>query len=1743
MPFWSSTFDPVRDMPDLTGKVALVSGATSGIGFETAQQLALHGAKVYVGARDEDKSRAAIARMEEKHRALKGSGLLQALKLDLTTVAGVLKDCLALLERETRLDIVINNAGVGLEYEIGSEGVEQMFAINHLGTFTVTQTLLPLLIKTAAIPGTDVRVVTVASSGQDFVSVDPKFASVEDFNAIHSPTLEAGNSFMGKAKRYGVSKFANVLFARHLQTRLLADPSPGANQIVSTSIHPGVVATEGGKRLAWFMKYLSWLFLTPEKGAATSLFAATASVVRDESGRYGGKYLTPYGKITQPNKLATDGLAATLWDTTYLGATWGEGAERRVSQSSATHSRIDGGGLDSAPTSYSKTRDKRSIFSMSSSSGGHYQRPPEECTWDELVEELNSESSGHVQSDEFIYPDASTSQNDTFGYEDLYQDEQQHDGLQFEGHARTHGFSQQQGQGYRQPYASTSRSTMPLPRPTLNFPASRPAPSSQLPHTLPQPPQLVRPVPVRPPPFIPPRSHQPPLPVASSSNAPPRSLPQSRTNLPKNTSYPVPLNGNTNRRRDEHLRPDGGGDPMQPRGASQRLDPQSSATRMYHAQAQAPPHPTDAYDQAYQEEDLFDDEDPGFEEALGSINTTPDIYRSIWKFGVLNAVQSTCFEEIYNTSNNVVVSAPTGSGKTALFELAIIRLLSMSSPEEDSKVVYMAPTKALCTERANDWRAKFASLRLGWGVAEITGDSGTMTSLSSVGSNRIIVTTPEKFDSMTRRWHSHEKLLSKLHLFCIDECHVVGMDVRGAVLEVVVSRFKALGTSTRFLALSATAPNIEDVGEWLGVNGTPATVFKFDESYRPCKLQKVVQAYHSHGNEWSFGSLLNSKLFDLIKNYSSGKPVLIFVSTRKACSQAAEALAKEYRNLLDKGRGGALPWKKPQKSTFKTSDKQLAALVELGIAYHHAGLENSDRRFVEEAFLDGRINIICATSTLAVGVNLPAHMVIIRGTKQYADNTFVEYSDLDILQMMGRAGRPQFDTSGVACIMTDTDMKQHYESLAKSETMLESCLHRNLTEHINSEITLKTVTSVESALAWLKETFLYVRITKNPSHYSLAGKNDLSPEERLEEIVTTAVSSLSSEGIIDELGNRLQSTEYGEVMSRYYLQVSTFLLLKNLAPKANMRTLLETLSSCTEFSSIRFRQGEKSVYTKRNKDLRFPCATIDAAAKVMIIIQLTLEGGSLNELKTGGVGTALKLLRSVQARAWDDSPTVLRQLDGVGEKSIKVLAEAGIHTLDDVRNSRSERLDTILNRNAPFGRGLMKQAAAFPQFEISIEAESETPMSTGVKVVLNVKVGLLNAEQPVVKKGLKRPHCSVLVLSSDGEYLDFRRMVISKLFEGGAKSFAISVILVKPSQRIFATISCDDLAGSEVRTTYKPSIAANKYPTPSIGWQVTDGEDEESEEEEVVAPPKKSAWDNRLETPKQKVVDDELQPRDDGRYDCSHACKDKSNCREGLEKPPKAKARKVAEPPKASQPRLDKFAHSSKAATPVEKKSLIKSESSKPPVNRPQPKATRVPSKKSRALDAKIDTLSSDDSDLPTIDDLFSKRRPSTKSSQHTSTRPPPAGKQVIAIDDEDAEVDEIDSPTPSPPSHPAPPPSLKRKASSISPASSMPDPKRSKAAFLFAGRSSSSTIEPASDVPAARKAEADFDFGLDVEMDLQLEPTPPPPPGPRGEDAKNEEVVPTQVVDQGESGGDVDAEFDDGLEDWLAQNVTIIDG
>lgn len=166
-----------------------------------------------------------------------------------------------------------------------------------------------------------------------------------------------------------------------------------------------------------------------------------------------------------------------------------------------------------------------------------------------------------------------------------------------------------------------------------------------------------------------------------------------------------------------------------------------------------------------------------------------------------------------------------------------------------------------------------------------------------------------------------------------------------------------------------------------------------------------------------------------------------------------------------------------------------------------------------------------------------------------------EYSDLEMMQMLGRAGRPQFDDSATAVILTRKERVPHYERLVSGTESLESCLHLNLIDHLNAEITLGNVTDVESGTKWLAGTFLFVRLRRNPTYYKLReGASQEDEDELLHQICEKDICLLQECGLVGT--ESLRSTEFGDAMARYYIRFETMKILLSLKPRATLSQIV-----------------------------------------------------------------------------------------------------------------------------------------------------------------------------------------------------------------------------------------------------------------------------------------------------------------------------------------------------------------------------------------------------------------------------------------------------------------------------------------------------------------------------------------------------------------------------------------------------------
>nr|XP_047922919.1 probable ATP-dependent DNA helicase HFM1 isoform X5 [Anser cygnoides] len=904
-------------------------------------------------------------------------------------------------------------------------------------------------------------------------------------------------------------------------------------------------------------------------------------------------------------------------------------------------------------------------------------------------------------------------------------------------------------------------------------------------------------------------------------------------------------------------------------------------------------------------------------EMLRAVTEIPTQFRSIFKeFPYFNYAQSKALDDLLYTDRNFVICAPTGSGKTVMFELAITRLLMEAPmPWLNIKIVYMAPIKALCSQRFDDWKEKFGPI--GLNCKELTGDT-VMDDLFEIHRAHIIITTPEKWDSMTRRWRDNS-IVQLVRLFLIDEVHVIKDESRGATLEVVVSRMRTVQSSLwrlsenhdvvsplRFVAVSATIPNAEDIAEWLSDGKMPALCLKIDEDQRPVKLRKIVLGFPCSDNqtEFKFDLTLNYKIASVIQTYSEQKPALVFCATRKGVQQAASVLSKDAKFLLSIEQKQRL-----QRSANSLKDSKLRDLLMYGVAYHHAGMEVCDRKVIEGAFTVGDLPVLFTTSTLAMGVNLPAHLVVIKSTMHYVGGMFEEYSETDILQMIGRAGRPQFDTTATAVIMTRWSTREKYIQMLNGADIIESSLHRHLVEHLNAEIVLHTVTDVTVALEWMRSTFLYIRALKNPTHYGFSsGLDKTGIEAKLQELCLKNLNDLSSFNLVRmDKENNFKPTETGRLMAWYYIAFETVKQFFTIKGTETLNELVTMISNCAEFLDVKLRINEKKILNTLNKDknkitIRFPLEgkIKTREMKINCLIQaqlgcipvqdftLTQDTGKifrngiritrwLSDFLASSKTNFSALLNSVilakcfRCKLWENSLHVSKQLEKIGVSLSNAMVNAGLTSFKKIEETNARELELILNRHPPFGNQIKESVLHLPKYELDIE---QLPKYSDTLAEILVTIKLTNFEQLQTKRTAPDFHYVTLIIGdADNQVIFIQKIMDSVLLKTGNWMKKIEVRRALKSEDISINLISSDYVGLDIQQAFTAFYLIPR----TVGGKVVTNK-------KLKAESPLDMYYGSPQSPPAAEVDTGSRSKEEHTYkkygnrECNHRCKNKDVC-------------------------------------------------------------------------------------------------------------------------------------------------------------------------------------------------------------------------------------------------------------------------
>jgi helicase len=518
---------------------------------------------------------------------------------------------------------------------------------------------------------------------------------------------------------------------------------------------------------------------------------------------------------------------------------------------------------------------------------------------------------------------------------------------------------------------------------------------------------------------------------------------------------------------------------------------------------------------------------------------------------------------------NVVAAVPTASGKTFVAELAMTTA--------DGPALYIVPLRALAREKYES----FSELP-GVAVGVSTGDFDATD--EDLADDDVVVATSEKVDSAIR---NGADWVERVACVVVDEAHLLGSDRRGPTLEVTLSTLRRRSPSVQVVALSATVENPEDVADWLD-----ATLVESD--WRPVDLRTGVfeptasRVAFDDGTETAVPVDSDSETLDsdatvalAAEAVAAGGQCLAFVRSRREAESLAERLADADRFAgLAPDRAGAVADDVGAVDRTDTG-RRLADCVRAGVAFHHAGLRSAHRAVVESAFRSRDVAVICATPTLAAGVNVPARRVVVRDLERYTDSGMAPLPVLEVHQMCGRAGRPHLDPYGEAILVGDPDgdpaaVRDRYVGATPEAVESKLAEPWALRTHVLSVVASGFAGSRAELLDLLDATFYAHQARTHPgagedpdgrtdrsasASTSAVDRNGGVPDPTLAAVVDDVVAELVEMGMIEAgdadgadptaEGASLAATELGAQVSRQYL-----------APESGARIVagLETLA-------------------------------------------------------------------------------------------------------------------------------------------------------------------------------------------------------------------------------------------------------------------------------------------------------------------------------------------------------------------------------------------------------------------------------------------------------------------------------------------------------------------------------------------------------------------------------------------------------
>jgi helicase len=703
---------------------------------------------------------------------------------------------------------------------------------------------------------------------------------------------------------------------------------------------------------------------------------------------------------------------------------------------------------------------------------------------------------------------------------------------------------------------------------------------------------------------------------------------------------------------------------------------------------------------------------------------------------------------------NLVLASPTASGKTLVAELCILQHVL----EHRGKAIYLAPLRALASEKFKEFQ-RYSAIKKPNGdhvrAGISTGDYDS--SDPWLGRYDIILCTNEKADSLLRH---KAPWMSELTLVVADEVHLLTEQQRGPTLEVVLTRLTEINPNIQVLALSATVRNAEEVGSWLKA-GSVTT------DWRPVPLREGI--YHDNQVQFRDGAsraiLSGTKTPSLdiaLDVLSTGGQALIFTETRRSAVEMGRKASVAVKSRLSKPEERALST--IAERILSTGEKTrlgeaLAMQVAAGAGFHHAGLAGIHRGIVEDAFRDGRIKVLAATPTLAAGVNLPARAVVISSYERYeAGYGRYPISVLEYKQFCGRAGRPKYDKFGEALLIARNPdeaewLMENYVLAQPEKLWSKLAAERVLRPHVLSTVAAGYAHSEEGLYNFFARTFYAHQYGPR----LIKGK------------IGDILRFLFKEEMVLMEGKELSASRFGKRVSELYIDPMSAVILRdglyNRSKKMTDLSILHLISKTPDLSPRpRPRGGEVDKLSllaeQRSDEFTYPIPTqfedpvayeeflgelksaqvlsdwIDERTEDQILETRKVEPGDLLRLVQGSewlilatqelgrlfghkdLLAPLEMLKVRLAKGVRPELVKLTTLEGVGRVRARMLYDAGLKTIEDIKERSLEQLMSIRTIGPSLAKKIKEQAGGLIKADEWEKAKNAKPSEVEQQAVL-----------------------------------------------------------------------------------------------------------------------------------------------------------------------------------------------------------------------------------------------------------------------------------------------------------------------------------------------------------------------------------------------------------------------------------------